>query len=322
MGKEHRMDKLRYGILGTARIIDRFVGAVRDSEFGEITAIASRDMEKARLRAEKLTIKKYYGSYEDLLNDSEIDIVYIPTINHMHYANAKEALLLGKHVVCEKPMTLTKKDTEELFRLAAEKHLFLMEAQKSVFLPITREAMEIIGAGKIGKLHLLDYTISIPKIGFKWFYDKASGGGTLLGSGSYILSHAREMLHEDFVAYNALATIGKTGVDTQCTFHLKSKSGVLVSGRITTLLKTESEARIYGERGCIIIKDFWKARTMTLDLYEGERRILEFPAEYEMVYEVNHINDCIRKGLLISPIMDRETSVTIAEVVENMMKSF
>jgi predicted dehydrogenase len=219
-------------------------------------------------------------------------------------------------------MTLTKTDTEALFRLAAEKGLFLMEAQKSVFLPITREAMKIIGSGKIGTVHLLDYTISIPEVGFKWFYDKASGGGALLGSGGYILSHAREMLHEDFASYNALATIGKTGVDTQCTFNLKSSSGVLVSGMITTLVKTESEARIYGEKGCITIKDFWKARAMTLDLYDGEGRILEFPVEHEMVYEVNHINDCIREGLLTSPIMDREASVTIAEVVENMMKSF
>lgn len=316
------MRKVRYGILGTARIIDRFVAAVKSSELGEVVAIASRDLEKAGLRAEKLSIDKYYGSYEELLEDEEIDVVYIPTINHMHYSNAKDALLHGKHVVLEKPMTLTKKDTVELFMLAKEKGLFLMEAQKSVFLPVTLEAEKLISSGALGSVHLMDYTISIPNVDFKWFYDKNSGGGALLGSGSYILSHARKLLQEGFVSYRGLATIGETGIDTQCTFNLKSDSGVLVSGRITTLFIAESEARIYGEKGMIIIKDFWKARSMTIKLYDGDDSILEFPVDYEMIYEVNHINDCIRNGLLNSPIMDEETSIATTEIVENLINSF
>ena len=316
------MDRVRFGILGTARIIDRFVGAVKNSDFGEVSAIASRDLEKARLRADKLSIGKYYGSYEELLEDETIDVVYIPTINHMHFANARDALLHGKHVVLEKPMTLNKKDTEELFILAKEKGLFLMEAQKSVFLPVTLEAEKLIRSGIIGKVHLADYTISVPNVDFKWFYDKSSGGGALLGSGSYIISHARKVLQEEFVSSHGMATIGETGIDTQCTLSFKTASGVLVSGRITTLVKAESEARIYGEKGMLIIKDFWKARSMTLKLNDGEERTLDFPVEYEMVYEVNHIIDCIRNGLLTSPIMDRETSVATAEIVENLTHSF
>lgn len=316
------MKNVRYGILGTARIIDRFVAAVESSDFGEVSAIASRDLEKARLRAEILSIGKYYGSYEELLEDEAIDVVYIPTINHMHYSNAKDALLHGKHVVLEKPMTLTKKDTEELFILAKEKGLFLMEAQKSVFLPVTLEAEKLIGSGVLGRIHLMDYSISIPHVDFKWFYDKKSGGGALLGSGSYILSHAKKMLQEEIVSYDGLATIGETGIDTQCVFHMKSASGVLVSGRITTLVKAENEARIYGEKGMITIKGFWKAREMNLKLYNGEERILDFPVDCEMLYEVNHINDCIKNGLLSSPIMDSETSIATSEIIENLINSF
>ena len=316
------MEKIRYGILGTARIIDRFVAAVKNSDFGEVTAVASRDLDKARLRAEKLSVDKYYGSYEALLEDEAIDVVYVPTINHMHYANAKDALLHGKHVVLEKPMTLTKKDTEELFELAKEKGLFLMEAQKSVFLPVTLEAEKLIRSGVLGRLHLMDYSISIPNVDFKWFYDKNSGGGALLGSGSYILSHARKLLQEKFVSTLGMATIGETGIDTQCAFQLKSASGVLVSGRITTLVKAESEARIYGEKGMILIKDFWKARSLFIKLYDGDERSMEFPVDYEMIYEVNHINDCIRNGLLNSPIMDKETSIATAEIIENLISTF
>lgn len=317
------MEKVRFGILGTARIIDRFVGAVKNSDFGEVSAIASRDLEKARLRADELSIDKYYGSYEELLSDDMIDVVYIPTINHMHYANATDALLHGKHVALEKPMTLNKKDTEAIFKLAKEKELFLMEAQKSVFLPVTLEAEKLIHSGVIGKVHLADYTISVPNVGFKWFYDKSSGGGALLGSGSYIISHARKLLQEEFVSTQGMATIGETRIDTQCTLNLKTASGVLVSGRITTLVKAESEAKIYGEKGMLIIKDFWKARSMTIKLYEEEKdQVLEYPVEYEMVYEVNHIIDCIKKGLLNSPVMDRKTSITTAEIIEKLAESF
>ncbi|WP_313126372.1 Gfo/Idh/MocA family protein, partial [Proteiniclasticum ruminis] len=119
------MKKIRYGVMGTGRIVDRFVSAVRTSSEGEIYAICSRTEESARRKASELHITTWYGSYEELVEDPEVDVVYVPTINFMHREHALLALRHGKHVVVEKPMTLSRKDTEELFEEAEKRGRFI-----------------------------------------------------------------------------------------------------------------------------------------------------------------------------------------------------
>jgi len=316
------MKKIRYGVMGTARIVDRFVAAVRASEDGEVHAIASRSLEKAKVRAQGLDIEKVYGSYEDLVKDPDIDVIYVPTINHAHKENAMLALNSGKHVLVEKPMTLSEKDTRELFEHSLKKNLFIMEAQKSLFLPITDEVKRIIKGNEIGKVHLYEYIISIPEVGFKWFYDKKSGGGALLGSGNYILAHAMHLTDEKFIASRGLATLSEEGVDLQCSFILKTESGILVDGKITTLVQGDSILRIFGEKGKIEIRDFWKARQANVEIYGKGIRELRYPVEFEMVYEVNHVNECIKRGVLESPVMKKEHSIESSKFMDLLWEDF
>lgn len=316
------MRKYKYGIMGTGRIVERFVGAVRSSESGEVSAISSRSLEKAKEKAEELKIDRYYGSYEDLVEDDDIDIIYIPTINSAHKENAVLALNHHKHVVVEKPMTLRRDETKLLFDLAREKGLFIMEAQKSLFLPVTEDVKKIIREGVIGNVHLLDYMISIPEVGFDWFYDKKSGGGALYGSGNYILAHAMHLLEEKLLSPSGHATLSDQGVDLQCIFNLKSKGGVLVDGKITTLVAADSGVTIYGEKGRIIIRDFWKARHAEVFVYGESSRQISVPVEYEMVYEVNHVHDCIRQGLSESPVMSSSISISSGECMDELWDQF
>lgn len=316
------MEKIRYGIMGTASIVDRFVGAVRASSQGTVHALASRSQDKAKEKAESLGIGKWYGSYEEMVKDEQINVIYIPTINHAHKENAMLALQSGKHVVVEKPMTLSEEDTRELFQLAREKNLFIMEAQKSLFLPVTEEVKRILTEGLLGKIQLMEYRISVPDVGFKWFYDLASGGGALFGSGNYILTHSQYLLEDTFLSSRGLATLSPQGVDLQCVMLLKSTQGVLVEGKITTLVRTDSELSIHGEKGRILIKDFWKARKAVVEI-EGEApREIHFPCEYEMVYEVDHINSCILMGLTESPVMTGNLSVASARLTDEIWKDF
>lgn len=141
---------IRYGILSTASIIDRFIAGVRESREGEVYAIASRTIEKAKDAAMRLNIEHYYGSYEELYKDENIDIIYIPTVNGLHYRDCQNALLHHKHVIVEKPFTLTSHEAKKLFDLAKEQNCFLMEAQKCVFLPTTLKLKEL----KIGRAHV------------------------------------------------------------------------------------------------------------------------------------------------------------------------
>lgn len=316
------MRNYRYGIMGTGRIVERFVGAVRSSDRGEVTAIASRSLPKAKEKADELGIEKYYGSYEDLVSDDQIDIIYIPTINFAHKENAVLALSHNKHVLVEKPMTLSSEDTRMLFSLAKEKGLFIMEAQKSLFLPVTEEVKKVIRDGEIGKVHLLDYMISIPEVGFRWFYDRKSGGGALYGSGNYILAHAMHLLEEDLISSSGHATLSDEGVDLQCVFSLESEGGVLVDGKITTLIAAESAVTIYGEKGKIFIRDFWKARHAEISVYEGSSKQISVPVDYEMVYEVNHAHECIDRALNESPIMTSGISLSSARHIDQLWAHF
>jgi hypothetical protein len=129
------MDTLRFGILSTSSIAPRFIAAVRAQGAGEILALSSRTVEKAREKAAAWDIPRSYGSHRALLEDKDVNIVYISTVNAQHYAWAREALLAGKNVICEKPMTTSEETTRELFALAREKGCFLMEAEKMLFLP-------------------------------------------------------------------------------------------------------------------------------------------------------------------------------------------
>lgn len=315
------MRKIRYGILGTGRIVDRFVSAVRASEAGEVYAICSRTEENARRRASELDISTFYGTYEELVSDEKVDVVYVPTINYMHKEHAMLALTHGKHVVVEKPMTLTRKDTEDLFKEAEKRGRFLMEAQKSLFLPVTKKVKEWLDEGKIGKLTLMAYDIFVPDVSFQWFYEREKGGGALLGSGNYIFSHALFMTGSRPVSMEGQSVLGKE-VDLQCAFLLKFREEILATCKITTMAKGDSRCILFGTEGRIVIEDFWKAREAILELRTGEIERIAFPEPYEMVYEVNHMNECIEKGLLLSPVMDQEMSLACAEYTDRLYEVF
>ena len=135
--------------MGAAKIVPRFVAGVKESGQAEVTGIAARNKEKAQKTALELEIPQVYDDYASLVNAAEIDLIYIPLINKQHYPQAKMALEAGKNVLLEKPFTLTLEESQELFKIANEKNLFLMEAQKSVFLPVMAQIKKWLDANEI-----------------------------------------------------------------------------------------------------------------------------------------------------------------------------
>lgn len=316
------MDKVRYGVLSTSNIMPRFVNAVKDSINGEVVAVASRSLEKAEEKALELSIPTSYGSYEELVADPNVDIVYIPTVNALHYDHIMLSLSAGKHVVCEKPFVMTKKQAEEVFQFAKEKGLFLMEAQKSVFLPVTQEIRKIIQSGDLGTVWLLDYMQSATGFIQGWFQEKKMGGGALYGSSSYPIEHARFIMGEDIVDYQGMGTFGDGEVDLQCAMSMRMEGGALLTSRITTIVDTPNLTTIIGEKGRIEITEFWKARKATVSFNTGEKREIDYPVKHEMVYEVDHINECIAKGLLQSPVMDEKMTIATCTITEEIVNSW
>ncbi|MBL1223546.1 Gfo/Idh/MocA family protein [Enterococcus sp. BWR-S5] len=317
------MKRVRYGILSTAQIVPRFVRGIRESKVGEVTTIASRDLERAKEAAEKLEIPKAYGSYEALCLDQEVDIVYIATYNKGHYEAAKLALTHKKHVLLEKPFTLIAAEAEELFALARKNDCFLMEAQKAVFLPITSQVKQVIEQGAIGRVRHIRSVTAYPNIEhLKWFHSLDAGGGVLHSSGSYPLEYIQYILGSAPNGYTGYSSMEKGRSDDQFELVLKFPGQVLASVFITVQLDIPSEMVIYGEKGKITIPYFWKTDHAAISYNDGREESLTSTVSSEFVFEVNHVNECILSGLQESPIMTEKLTVDTVGLVEEMYKQW
>ncbi len=187
-------DKVRWGVLSTADIgAAKVIPAMQQGSYGEITAIASRDLAKAQAVAARLGIPTAYGSYEDLLADPEIDAVYNPLPNHLHVPWSIKALEAGKHVLCEKPVALTAAQAQELADAAARyPRLKVMEAFMYRFHPQWRRARQLVADGAIGELRTVQSF-------FSYYLDDPTnvrnmagiGGGGLMDIGCYNISLSR-----------------------------------------------------------------------------------------------------------------------------------
>ncbi|MEK8131224.1 Gfo/Idh/MocA family oxidoreductase [Paenibacillus filicis] len=192
--------KLRWGILGCAGIAFRAViPGIKQSELGEVSAIASRSLEKAQEAAARLDIPRAYGSYEELLADEQIDAVYIPLPNHLHREWTIKAAQAGKHVLCEKPAALTASETEEMVAACAEAGVIFAEAFMYRHHPRYRMIREIIAAGEIGELRAIRGTFTFNSSGSTGNvrFSRDMGGGSLYDVGCYPISAARLVLGQE-----------------------------------------------------------------------------------------------------------------------------
>ncbi len=312
------MEQLRYGILSTASIVPRFVAALRETGTGEAVAIASRNAEKAAAKAAELNIEKSYGSYEELLADDSLDVVYVAPINSEHYRYSKLALTHGRHVVCEKPFTLNSSEAKELFALAKEKGRFIAEAQKAVFLPVMQEIKDLIASGALGKIHLVDFTSSCSAVYNEWLHSASAGGGALYGNASYSLHLLQFLFGREIASYSGLCTKGNSKVDEQSVINLNIGGEILAVSKISTNVLATNGATIFGDLGRIEIPDYWKARTATVHYATGETLTLDHPCKHELVYELAHFNQCINEGLLQSPVMDEAMTVGTLEMMKRL----
>ena len=264
--------ELRFGILSTSSIAPRFIAALNASGEGRAVALSSRTLEKAREKAEQWGIPTAYGDHGALLQDPDVDIVYISNVNTQHYPWAKAALEQGKHVVCEKPCTTTVAQTRELYALAREKGLFFMEAQKMLFLPAVLAVKERIERGDLGQIHMAELTHSFPASYNGWMFDKEAGGGPLLSSGIYAMQ-LMAWLFGDITQISGTPSLLDTGVEWQYILTGQTEQGVLFSAKNSTRAVLDNSCRIFGTKGWVELPSYWKARNAVFHI-GGETEVL------------------------------------------------
>lgn len=317
------MKKLRYGIISASSIVPRFVSALNETKHSLVHAIGSSTLKRSEKLAKKLDIPNAYGSYEEVYTDPEVDVVYIANINDQHFEQIMKALSHKKHVLCEKPMVLTREHAQQAFAFAKEQGVFLMEAQKAAFLPTTKFVKEAIDSKEYGELKQIQISASYANRfpDDHWMYQKHQGGA-LFGSGSYIIETLLVLLDNPSYEYQAMTHLGQSGEIDDVSIQFNFNKDLLVSTHLSTRVHTENVANFYFEQASISIKDFWKSRKLRVDYHDNEDHdVMKFPNIPEMVYEINHVYDCIHEGLIESPIMSPELTTNTVSLVEEIYKT-
>lgn len=260
---------IRWGILGTGYISRAFAEGLRPLPGAQLVAIASRTLSSAQQFAREFGIAKAYGSYGELVQDAEVDVVYIGTPNSRHRDDCLLCLGAGKPVLCEKPFALNAREASEVIEFARKQHLFCMEAMWMRFLPLVQRVRQMVQSGAIGEVCTLTAEFGYPAAfdPSSRLFNRELGGGALLDRGVYPLSLAYFLLGEpeSVVSQAAIAT---TGVDEQSSYLLKYAGGQLAMLSANLRTYASNEAVITGTRGQIRIHaPFYKPHQLSVTTF-------------------------------------------------------
>ena len=279
------MQKVKVAIFGTGKMANIMAEAMQKNEKFEVVAIASRSKEKACEFAKKFRLKKAYASYKDALSNEEISLVYIATPHAFHFENAKECLLAGKNVLCEKSLTVNAKQAERLFSLAKEKNLFLCEAMWTRFLPATTTVQKLLKDGIIGKPKFLSASISYNCMNIERMTNPNLAGGALLDCGIYALTSAVLLFGEEISDINTTAVLSQEGVDLHSTTILTYKDEKTATLLIAMDGCFENKILVSGDKGYLEINVPFNWQKIKIHTSDGQTIAVDLPLQTANGYE-------------------------------------
>ncbi|MCU7202970.1 Gfo/Idh/MocA family protein [Turicibacter sanguinis] len=289
------MKKLNWAILGPGLIATEFAQALLNVH-GEIYAVGSRTLEKAEAFAKKYQVQKAYGSYDELLADSNVDVVYISTPHCNHYEYIMKSLHQNKHVLCEKAITVSSSELKEITELAATKNLVVSEAMTIYHMPLYEKLKQVVQTGKLGTLKMVNVSFGSCKEYdvTNRFFSPDLAGGALLDIGTYALSFARFFLSAQ--PHEVLTTVKKfeTGVDEQSGIILKNDADEMAVVILTMRAKMPKRGVVAGDLGFITVDNFPRATRAMITYLDGTTEVVEAGVEakaleYEILDMENYI---------------------------------
>lgn len=311
------MEKLRVGVLGPGVIFSRVMTDYPNSKNCELYAVASRDAGRARAACEKYGARRWFGSYAEMLECADVELVYIATPHMFHYEHALMSLEAGKHVLCEKAFAVTAAQARDMVSLARENELFLMEAMWTRFLPAIVKLREMVKSGELGEIRHItaDFSFYMPFMPQSRIFAPELAGGALLDVGIYPLSICCMLLGYDIVNIQSACIKAQSGVDARTAMQLEYKSGATAQLMGGVDVNGTSRMTVYGTKALVDIPDFWHATRLEISK-RGGRELIEFSAENEgHHYQFDHAAECVRAGMTESPVMPMEESVRLMEIM-------
>ncbi|MDR0231344.1 MAG: Gfo/Idh/MocA family oxidoreductase [Dysgonamonadaceae bacterium] len=315
---------MKVGILATGWIAEKMAITLRHMTGVEMYAVASRSLEKAKDFAKKWGFTHFYGSYEDLIANDQVDLVYIATPHSEHYDNARLCLLKGKPVLCEKAFTGNARQAEELLNLAKEKNIFIAEAIWTRYMPLSKTINEVIASGIIGEPKMLTANLGYPNVHLERIREPKLAGGTLLDLGIYPLNFASMVFGTDIKEIVSSCVKIDTGVDVQNSITLIFNDGKMAVLNSTVLAKTDRQGVISGEKGHIIVENV-----------NNPQRITVVTGDYEMVaqydcppqitgyeYQVYAVMEALENGWIESPDMPHAETLRMMRLMDGLRKEW
>lgn len=315
--------ELRWGILGLGSIAHQFVQDLQLLDNHKVVAVASRTMSKAANFAKKYKVKKHYGLYETLLVDPDVDIIYVATPHNSHAEYSIAAMEEGKHVLCEKPLAVNRKQVAEMVQAAKDNQVFLMEAFWSRFNPTIQAVLEHVKNKTIGEVNYVnvDFTFYRNDSDDSRMLNMDLAGGSLLDMGVYPVFLAYSIFG---IPDQILATgrFHNTGADLQAAAIFKYKNGIanMMSG-----FKSQSDmvAKIFGTKGSIFIHPIWHQTQgyTILNREKGEPEVQDFSLPTKgkgFTYEIEECRQCILQKRIESELWSHQHSIDLIGIVDDM----
>lgn len=310
---------LNVGILGAGSIARKMAVTLCRMTAARPWAIAARDGARARAFAEEYGFEKAYGTYEELMNDPEVQLVYIALPHSHHYRYAKLCLEAGKHVLCEKAFTVNARQARELCALAKEKGLLITEAIWTRYMPSRKMIDDIIASGAIGEVTSLTANLGYELAHVERIWDVNLAGGALLDVGVYVINFARMVFGEAMEAVSSTAAFHR-GVDAVDSITMSFEGGRIATTQASVRAALNRRGCIFGTEGYIEVQNINNPEK--IEVYDREYRLVathEPPKQitgYE--YEVEACARAIRAGALECPEMPHAETIRIMEIMDDI----
>ncbi len=315
--------RVKVAIMGTGKIAGIMAETLKNMRGVTCYAVGSRTQERANSFASKYGIKKAYGSYEELVADPKVNIVYVATPHSEHFNNVKLALANGKHVLCEKAFMLNEQQARTIFKFAEEQQLLVAEAMWTRYMPMRAKLMEVLSSNVIGEPTMLTANLGYNISGKDRIIKPELGGGALLDLGVYVLNFASMVFGDDVTDIVSMCTFNNLGMDLHDSITLRYRNGKMAVLNASALSVSDRRGVIYGSKGYIVVDNINNFEGITV--YDSNHTKVAYykrPKQktgYE--YEVDACIKAINEKWIECPEMPHEESLKMLNMMDFIRKS-
>lgn len=311
-----------WAILGCGKIATKFANDLKLLANANLYATSSRNLERAQNFANDFGFDVAYGSYEEMVADKNVDVVYIATPHSFHHNHTLLCLKNKKAVLCEKAFAMNAFEVEEMIACARDNNTFLMEAFWTMFQPSFNQAMEILKSGELGKLKIVrsDFAFNAPFLEDKRLYNPKLGGGSLLDIGIYPVFAAMSSLGVPDTI-KSFAEFSSTGTEESINILFQYRTGEMANLTSSFSSYSPTQTEYLCEKGYLVLNPRWYTPTdITVWKEGGELRTIESQHRegFGYQYEAKHVMECLESGLIESPKMSWQMSLKLMGILDRI----